>query len=184
MPINLNDMKLKCVFITFSLMLIINKGISQHLTYDDLLILQSSNTERCEDILSTKGFILSENKYNEETKETSLNWKYKNSENELFTKTCSNLFQGKCSDIFYLTNNEQSFNIIKNKMKAGFKLFLYSNTNSKGVLSHHYLIEAFKSPQKTYSREVVLFTFPTSLTKKNFFAISIKEIDIPLVENK
>lgn len=175
-------MKIKSIIIFVLLLLIINKGISQHLTYNDLLTLQSSKVEKCEEILSKKGFEFSESKYDENSKETKLNWRYKNSNNEYFTKTCSNLFAGDCLEILYMIGNELSFNAIKNSMKARFNLFTYSDTNSNGVLSHHYFIEAFKSEEKTYSRELVLYTFPTSISKTRVFAIKIHKIDVQQVE--
>ena len=175
-------MKIKTIIIAVLLLLIINKGISQHLTYNDLLTLQSSNVEKSEEILSKKGFEFSDSKYDEISKETTLNWKYKNMDNEYFSKTCSNLFASKCTEIFYVPNNELSFNTIKNNMKAGFNKFFYSDTNNKGVLSHHYLIAAFKSVDMTYSREVVLYTFPTSITKTKLFAIGIKEVKFTEIE--
>jgi hypothetical protein len=175
-------MKIKTIIIAGILLLIINKGISQHLTYNELLILQNSSVEKCEEILNKKGFVLSDTKYDEDSKETSINWKYKNVNNEYFTKTCSNLFSNNCTEIFYMTNNELSISTIKNNMKAGFNKFVYTDTNSKGVLSHHYLINAFKSLEITYPREVVFYTFPTSISEKKLFAIKIHKIDIKIVE--
>lgn len=173
---------MKIIITAVLLMLFINKGICQHLTYNDLLTLQSSTVEKSEEILNKKGFEFSDSKYDEESKETTLNWKYKNSVNEYFTKTCSNLFGGNCTEIFYMTNNEISFGTIKNNMKAGFNKFFYTDTNSKGVLSHHYLINAFRSLEITYPREVILYTFPTSISKKRFFAIKIHKINVQQVE--
>jgi hypothetical protein len=51
-------MKIRSIIIAFFLLFISNKGISQHLTYLDLLNLQSSSVEKCEEILSKKGFVL------------------------------------------------------------------------------------------------------------------------------
>jgi hypothetical protein len=167
-------MKIKSIVTAFFLLFISNKGISQHLTYFDLLNLHNSSVERCEEILNKKGFVLSENKYDEESKETKLTWKYQNFSNEYFIKTCSNLFMGECKEIIYMISNEQFFNTLKNNMKANFNIFTYSDTNSNGVLSHHYLIAD--------EREVILDTFPTSLSKTKIFAIAIKKIKIEMVE--
>ena len=176
-------MKIKTIILAVLLLLIINKGISQHLTYFDLLDLQSSSIEKCEDILGKKSFVLSDNKYDEESKETKLGWKYQNRGNEYFSKTCSSLFTGKCTLAEYIIESETYFKSLKNSLKSGFNIFTYSNTNSYGVLSHHYLIGNYKSIDKYKSREVVLYTFPIALTKtKVLFAISIDEVDIPVIE--
>jgi hypothetical protein len=100
----------KSIFIVVFLLLISTKGMSQHLTYFDLLTLQSSSVEKCEEILSKKGFVLSDNEYNEESNETKLGWKYQNLGNEYFSKKCPSLVAGICKEINYITTSEVTFN--------------------------------------------------------------------------
>ena len=168
-------MKIKTITFLLFLLIFCKHALSQHLSYNDLLTLQSINTEKCEEILSLKGFVLNETNYDEETKKTRLVWKYQNLDNEMFVKNCSNLFARECEEISYITNNETTFINIKKSLKSGFNIYAYSDTK-EGVLRHHYLIGNYKSLDKSKSREVVLSTFIFKISKRKYFAIKIDEI--------
>ena len=161
------------ILIIFICLLISQKLFSQHLTFNDLLNLYKSNTEKNDEILLKKGFEFTNTQNDIENKVSTLNWTYQKSKNEFFIKECSNLFLNKCGLITYMTTDLNHFIVLKNSMKSMTNTFLYTNTNENGILSHHYLIPG--------PLEAIFSTIPISSANSiKVYILDLKKMDVKM----
>ena len=147
-------------------------AFTQHLTFDDLHYLYKNNLEKCDLLLTTRGFIFNKS-IQEDDGTVTTQWLFKRgasikSSNEYFTKNCKT---AKCDRVTYLLSDSKHFNSLKvNAVKKGAK-FLWTDSDKTNGLSFYYM---FVGPT-----ELSFTSLPSTIYDNvKVFMITFKEMKI------
>ncbi|MBS1979211.1 MAG: hypothetical protein JST46_17700 [Bacteroidetes bacterium] len=148
------------------------QSFAQHLTFDDFHNLYKEDLEKCDLLLTTRGFVFNKSIKEDNGTMTTL-WLFKRGtdlqkSNEYFTKNC---YGNKCDVVSYFISDSNHFNSLREMATKKGAKYLSTDSDPEKGLSFYYL---FIGPT-----ELKFQSLPsTTYNSVKVFAITLREMKV------